>query len=110
MDRTIRVVLLGASVIFSSCNISSSVSLCTIGIPASRADDVISSSLRRMMAVNCDFSSSLLLLLMLDGVDIERINDSCVRDLNRRVSLLQVDDPVRGVRSGKSFTLVRFGD
>jgi hypothetical protein len=110
MDRTIRVVLLGASVIFSNCNISSSVSLCITGIPASSADDVINSSLRRMMAVSCDFSSSSLLSLMLDGVDMECMKVSCARDLNRLVSLLLVDDPTCGAASGKSLTLVWFLD
>lgn len=93
MDRTIRVVLLGANVIFSICSISSSVSLCMTGIPASNAHDVINSTLRRMMDVSCDFVSSLLLSLMLDGVDSERINVSCVLDHLLRVSLLLVDDP-----------------
>ena len=45
-----------------------------------------------------------------DGVDIKCINDSCARDLNRRVSLLLVDDPTCGVRSGRSLKLVWFLD
>ena len=109
-DRTIRVVLFGASVIFSICNISSSVSLCMTGIPASSADDVINFTLRRMMAVSCDFSSSFLLSFVVGGVDMECMNVSCVRDLNRLVSLLLVDDPTCGVRRGRSLTLVRFRD
>ena len=69
------------------------------GIPAFNTDDVINSTLRRMMAVSCDFSSSLLLSITLDGVDMECRNVSCARDLNRRVSLLLVDDPTWGVVS-----------
>ena len=70
-DRNIRMVLLGMSVNFSICSISSNVTVCRIGIPASNAEDVMSSVLRRMIAVNCDFSSSFLLSLVLDGVDME---------------------------------------
>ena len=68
-ERNIWMVLLGISVTFSSCIISSNVTLCRTGIPASSADDVMSSLLHRMMAVICDVLSSFLLSLLLEGVD-----------------------------------------
>ena len=71
---------------------------------------MMSSVLRRMIADNCDFSSSFLISLVLDGVDMECMNDSCARDLNRLVSLLLDADPTRGVTRGWYFTIVRLPD
>ena len=106
----IRIVLLGMSVIFSNCSISSNDTRWRTGIPASTADDVMSSVLRRMMAVNCDWSSSCWLLLVLGGVDMAWRSVSCARDLNRRVSLLLLDDPTCGVGSGRSLTCLWLAD
>ena len=78
--------------------ISSNVSLCNTGTPASSADNVINSVLRRMMDVICDLSSSC--RLEVAGVDEECRNVSLASDLFLLVSLLHVADPTRGVTSG----------
>ena len=51
-DRNIRVVLFGINVICSICSISSNVSLCRIGTPASSAEEVTNSVLRLIIDVN----------------------------------------------------------
>ena len=102
-DRAIRMVLLVMRVIFSNCNISSKVSLCTTATPAFSADDVINSLLRRIMDAICAMSSSC--WLVWDGVDVEWRNVSAAWDRVLRVSLLQLDDPTRGVTSGCNLTV-----
>ena len=102
-----RMVLYGSSVSFSSCIISSTDNLCSIGRPAAFAADVTMSGLRLISDVNC-FSSSCECCCDVDvaGDEIDCNTISCVCDRLCLVLLLHVEDPTCGVGSGRSLTVV----
>lgn len=106
-----RMVLYGMNVNLSSCNISSTDSLCMIGSPAASAADDTISGLRLMRDVNC-FCSSCACWRGVDvaGDDSDSNTISCVRDRRCLVLLLHVDDPTCGVVRGRSLTLLRLAD
>ena len=89
-----RMVLYGMNVNFSSCIISSTDSLCRMGMPAASAADETISGLRRMSDVNCCCSSRVCCSdVDVAGDDNECSTISCVADRRCRVLLLHADDP-----------------
>ena len=101
-------VLLGMNVSFSSCNISSTDSLCNTFMPAASAQDVTVSLFRLMSDVNCASTCVARSAgdVTVDGVESCCSNCSCILDRRCRVLELQLFDPICGVEIGNSLMSV----
>ena len=103
-----RMVLLGMNMSFSSCNISSTDSLCSTFIPAASAHVVTVSLFLLINDVSCACWCNVRSVgdVTVDGVESCCSSCSCSLDRRCRVLMLQSWDPTRGERRGRSLTSV----